>query len=171
MQTTVFDVVHMFSELGISAVPIVDSQGKVINLYETVDVIVRFPESSVAYTRLTTKFTRQTLVRMGAYHDLDLTIAQALARRSGDFAGVMTCTPDDSLGSVFHLIRMRRIHRLVIVEGGKPKPGETPEESAERANRKGRLLGMMSLSDVLKHIIVRRRRLLRSYSFIHLVVG
>jgi 5'-AMP-activated protein kinase regulatory gamma subunit len=31
----------MFSELGISAVPIVDSQGKVINLYETVDVIVR----------------------------------------------------------------------------------------------------------------------------------
>lgn len=40
MQTTVFDVVHMFSELGISAVPIVDSQGKVINLYETVDVIV-----------------------------------------------------------------------------------------------------------------------------------
>lgn len=40
MQTTVFDVVHMFSELGISAVPIVDAQGKVINLYETVDVIV-----------------------------------------------------------------------------------------------------------------------------------
>lgn len=40
MQTTVFDVVHMFSELGISAVPIVDARGKVINLYETVDVIV-----------------------------------------------------------------------------------------------------------------------------------
>ena len=40
MQTAVFDVVHMFSELGISAVPIVDANGKVINLYETVDVIV-----------------------------------------------------------------------------------------------------------------------------------
>lgn len=40
MQTTVFDVVHMFSELGISAVPIVDDEGRVINLYETVDVIV-----------------------------------------------------------------------------------------------------------------------------------
>ncbi|KAI5450025.1 AMP-activated serine/threonine-protein kinase regulatory subunit [Naganishia albida] len=133
MQTTVFDVVHMFSELGISAVPIVDSQGKVINLYETVDVI--------------------TLVRMGAYHDLDLTIAQALARRSTDFAGVVTCTPDDSLASVFHLIRMRRIHRLVIVEGGKPKAGETSEEAAVRTDRKGKLLGMISLSDVLKHII------------------
>lgn len=40
MKTTVFDVVHMFSEQGISAVPIVDDQGKVLNLYETVDVIV-----------------------------------------------------------------------------------------------------------------------------------
>lgn len=35
-----FDVVHMFSEQGISAVPIVDENGKVLNLYETVDVIV-----------------------------------------------------------------------------------------------------------------------------------
>jgi len=42
LDTTVFDVVHAFSERGISAVPIIDSQGKVVNLYETVDVIVSF---------------------------------------------------------------------------------------------------------------------------------
>lgn len=40
METTVFDVVHMFSKKGISAVPIVDENGIVTNLYETVDVIV-----------------------------------------------------------------------------------------------------------------------------------
>lgn len=40
LETTVFDVVHQFSEQGISAVPIVDENGKVLNLYETVDVIV-----------------------------------------------------------------------------------------------------------------------------------
>lgn len=40
MDTPVFDVVHMFSERGISAVPIVDEEGIVVNLYETVDVIV-----------------------------------------------------------------------------------------------------------------------------------
>lgn len=40
MSTTVFDVVHMFSERGISAVPILDENGVVIDLYETVDVIV-----------------------------------------------------------------------------------------------------------------------------------
>jgi 5'-AMP-activated protein kinase regulatory gamma subunit len=43
LQTTVFDVVHMCSERGISAVPIVDENGVVVNLYETVDVIVSFP--------------------------------------------------------------------------------------------------------------------------------
>ena len=41
MSTPVFDIVHMFSERGISAVPIIDENGVVINLYETVDVIVR----------------------------------------------------------------------------------------------------------------------------------
>lgn len=41
MDTSVFDVVHMFSERSISAVPIVDDDGVVLNLYETVDVIVR----------------------------------------------------------------------------------------------------------------------------------
>ena len=40
MDTAVFDVVHMFSEQGISAVPIIGPNGKVLDLYETVDVIV-----------------------------------------------------------------------------------------------------------------------------------
>lgn len=43
LSTPVFDIVHMFSERGISAVPIVDADGIVVNLYETVDVIVRVP--------------------------------------------------------------------------------------------------------------------------------
>lgn len=41
LNTPVFDVVHMFSERAISAVPIIDDDGVVVNLYETVDVIVR----------------------------------------------------------------------------------------------------------------------------------
>jgi 5'-AMP-activated protein kinase regulatory gamma subunit len=36
----VSDVVHMFSGRSISAVPIIDEEGVVVNLYETVDVIV-----------------------------------------------------------------------------------------------------------------------------------
>jgi 5'-AMP-activated protein kinase regulatory gamma subunit len=51
LQTTVFDVVHMFSEQGISAVPIVDESGRVLNLYETVDVIVSPRTTAVADVR------------------------------------------------------------------------------------------------------------------------
>lgn len=47
MDTPVFDVVHMFSERSISAVPIIDEDGVVVNLYETVDVIVRLDSRRV----------------------------------------------------------------------------------------------------------------------------
>ena len=118
MSTTVFDVVHLFSELGISAVPIIDPQsGRVINLYETVDVV--------------------DLVRQNdrAYQILDLTIEQALARRSRDFPGVVCCTPNDTLSSILHYVMEKRVHRMVIV-------GED-----------GTLVGILSLSDVLRNLV------------------
>lgn len=124
MSTPVFDVVHEFSGRGISAVPIIDEDGIVVNLYETVDVI--------------------TLVRLGAYQSLDLTIGQALNERSPDFPGVVICTASDSLGTLLQLINKRRVHRLVVVEG---------EEDEKRGGRKGRLLGIITLTDVLRYIV------------------
>ncbi|KAK0527903.1 AMP-activated serine/threonine-protein kinase regulatory subunit [Tilletia horrida] len=102
LDTTVFDVVHIFSEKGISAVPIVDEEGYVVDMYETVDVI--------------------TLVRTGAYTALDLTIRQALERRPKDFPGVYTCSPQDSLANLFALLRKVRFHRLLVLE---PEDGES----------------------------------------------
>ncbi|PVG01368.1 putative nuclear protein SNF4 [Serendipita vermifera] len=119
MDTTVFNVVHMFSEGGISAVPILDENGVVINLYETVDVI--------------------TLVRSGTYTKLDLSIRSALALRSAEFPGAVTCTSNDSLGKLLEYIKGRRIHRLVVVEGDGPN--------------KGKLAGVVTLSDVLRYIV------------------
>ncbi|KAH7104611.1 CBS-domain-containing protein [Auriculariales sp. MPI-PUGE-AT-0066] len=160
MSTTVFDVVHMFSQKGISAVPILDDNGVVVNLYETVDVI--------------------TLVSDGAYQNLDLTIASALNKRSPDFPGVIVCTENDSLATLLALLRQRRVHRLVVVEGDPNSAGSSlgtsPSASLQMsqgiaakepsgsgglspdgpdANRKipGRLLGIITLSDVLRHIV------------------
>ncbi|KAF8078560.1 hypothetical protein FPV67DRAFT_1465675 [Lyophyllum atratum] len=124
LNTPVFDVVHMFSERAISAVPIIDEEGVVVNLYETVDVI--------------------TLVRLGAYQSLDLKISEALNQRSPDFPGVVICTASDSLGTLLQLIKKRRVHRLVVVEG---------EEEEKRGGKKGRLLGIITLSDVLRYVI------------------
>ncbi|QRV91060.1 5'-AMP-activated protein kinase subunit gamma [Ceratobasidium sp. AG-Ba] len=50
LTTRVFDVVHMFSERGISAVPIIDENGIVVNLYETVDVIFGLTPSTCPTT-------------------------------------------------------------------------------------------------------------------------
>lgn len=180
LDTTVFDVVHMFSEQGISAVPILDEDGNVVDMYETVDVI--------------------TLVRTGAYTALDLTIRQALERRPPDFSGVWTCSPDDSLASIFALLRKRRVHRLLVLEpqgpasadtDSKPSDPMTPfedldsyaedliedEKKRERARTqsfindagaplddrlekgdpvrkvRGKLVGMVCLSDILRYVI------------------
>lgn len=124
LSSPVFDVVHMFSERSISAVPILDEDGVVLNLYETVDVI--------------------TLVRTGVYQSLDLTISEALNQRSADFPGVVICTASDSLGTLLQLIKKRRVHRLVVVEG---------EEEEKRGGKRGRLMGIITLSDVLRYVI------------------
>ncbi|TFK30495.1 CBS-domain-containing protein [Coprinopsis marcescibilis] len=124
LSTSVFDVVHMFSERAISAVPIIDEEGIVLNLYETVDVM--------------------TLVRLGAYQSLDLTVKEALTQRSPDFPGVAVCTAGDSLGTLLQLIKIRRVHRLVVVEG---------EEEEKQGGKKGRLLGIITMSDVLRYLI------------------
>jgi CBS domain-containing protein len=164
LDTTVFDVVHMFSELGISSVPILDTEGgNVVDLYEAVDVV--------------------QLVRTGAYQALDLTIRQALARRPSDFPGVITCSPDDSLANIFALLRRRRVHRLLILEqevrhdqsaegetsageGGKKGPPTPPpvpttpreledqlESGFMRKRRQGKLVGILCLSDILRYVI------------------
>lgn len=78
-------------------------------------------------------------MRLGVYQNLDLTIASALKQRPHDFPGVITCTPQDTLASLLMLIKQRRVHRLVVVEG--------------EGGRKGRLVGIITLSDILQYII------------------
>ncbi|PWZ03353.1 hypothetical protein BCV70DRAFT_15530 [Testicularia cyperi] len=126
LDTTVFDVVHMFSERGISAVPILDEEGNVVDMYETVDVI--------------------TLVRTGAYTALDLTIRQALERRPPDFGGVWTCSPDDSLASIFALLRKRRVHRLLVLE---PEPLPAHNNEAFKSDKTAPLEDLDSYVDDL----------------------
>jgi len=92
-------------------------------------------------TREETRADNQTLVRNGAYQALDLTIAQALKQRSLDFSGVVICSPKDSLSAIFSLIKIRRVHRLVVVAGPND---ENP----------GRLVGVISLSDIMRALIV-----------------
>ncbi|KAG0040751.1 AMP-activated serine/threonine-protein kinase regulatory subunit [Podila clonocystis] len=115
LSTPVMSVIDMFVKRRISSVPIVDEAGVVLNVFETVDVM--------------------TLVKAGVYRDLDLCVAEALLRRPDDFAGVHTCTLNDSLSSIFGTIRKSQVHRLIVVDS------------------ENKLQGIVSLSDIMRYLI------------------
>lgn len=62
METPVFEVIHQLVNNSISSVPILNSDGIVMNVFETVDVI--------------------TLIKGGVYDDLNLNVGEALQKRS-----------------------------------------------------------------------------------------
>ncbi|KAK4188201.1 hypothetical protein QBC35DRAFT_209943 [Podospora australis] len=96
MGSSVLDVIHLMVKYNISAVPILDQDNTVLNLFEAVDVI--------------------PCIKGGAYDELSATVAEAMSRRSEDFGGIYTCNEDDRLDSIFDTIRKSRVHRLVVVD-------------------------------------------------------
>ncbi|KAI9667305.1 MAG: AMP-activated serine/threonine-protein kinase regulatory subunit [Bathelium mastoideum] len=116
MDSPVMDVIHMLVRYSISSIPILDNDGVVINVFEAVDVI--------------------TLIKGGVYDDLNLSVGEALLKRSDDFAGIYTCTMNDRLDTIFDTIRKSRVHRLVVID----------EHS--------RLKGLLTLSDILEYILL-----------------
>ncbi|KAK6202838.1 gamma subunit of 5'-AMP-activated protein kinase [Scheffersomyces amazonensis] len=115
MNTPVIEVIHLLAHKSVSSVPIVDDQGKLINVYEAVDILA--------------------LVKGGMYTDLDLSVGDALLRRSEDFEGVHTCTLNDRLSTIMDTIRKSRLHRLFVVDD------------------EGKLVSVITLSDILNYIL------------------
>ncbi|KAH3903377.1 probable Nuclear protein SNF4 [Saccharomycodes ludwigii] len=97
MTTPVIDVIQMLSTRGVSSVPIIDEHGRLVNVYEAVDVL--------------------GLIKGGIYNDLSLSVGEALMRRGDDFEGVYTCTVEDKLSTIMDTIRKARVHRFFVVDG------------------------------------------------------
>lgn len=117
METPVIEVIiEMLVKRSISSVPIVDDDRVVLNVFEAVDVI--------------------TIIKGGAYDDLNLSVGEALMKRSDDFAGIYTCTVDDRLDTIFDTIRRSRVHRLVVVDDS------------------NHLQGILTLSDILQYMLL-----------------
>jgi CBS domain-containing protein len=96
MDTPVIDVMHMMVKYNISSVPIIDSDRRVLNVFEAVDVIA--------------------IIKGGAYEELTTSVGEALLKRAEDFAGIYTCSEEDRLNSIFDTIRKSRVHRLVVID-------------------------------------------------------
>jgi 5'-AMP-activated protein kinase regulatory gamma subunit len=96
MGSSVLDVVHLMVKYNISCVPIIDSHGRVLNVFEAVDVI--------------------PCIKGGAYEDLDGSVGEALCKRSDESPGIYTCSEGDRLDSIFDTVRKSRVHRLIVVD-------------------------------------------------------
>ncbi|MCJ1371988.1 AMP-activated serine/threonine-protein kinase regulatory subunit [Loxospora ochrophaea] len=96
MDTPVMEVIHRLVNCNISSVPILNSDGVVINVFEAVDVI--------------------TLIKGGTYDELSLSVGEALSKRSDDFPGIYTCSIEDRLDTIFDTLRKSRVHRFVVID-------------------------------------------------------
>ncbi|KIW33433.1 uncharacterized protein PV07_00285 [Cladophialophora immunda] len=96
MDTTVLDVVDEMVTKNISSVPVVTTEGMLLNVFEAVDVI--------------------EILKSGDYGNLTWTVGKALSCRSPTHPGIYCCSIEDGLDTIFETIKKSRVHRLMVVD-------------------------------------------------------
>ncbi|KAG7463983.1 hypothetical protein MATL_G00182420 [Megalops atlanticus] len=93
---TVYDALSIFVARRVSALPVVNEQGKVVALYSRFDVI--------------------NLAAQKNYNNLNMSMREALQRRVCCVEGVIKCYPHETLETVIDRIAEAEVHRLVLVD-------------------------------------------------------
>uniref|UniRef100_A0A7N8XLX1 Protein kinase, AMP-activated, gamma 3b non-catalytic subunit n=1 Tax=Mastacembelus armatus TaxID=205130 RepID=A0A7N8XLX1_9TELE len=93
---SVYDALSIFVERRVSALPVVNEQGKVVALYSRFDVI--------------------NLAAQKNYNNLNMTMQEAIASRACCVEGVLKCYPHETLETVIDRIAKAEVHRLVLVD-------------------------------------------------------
>ncbi|XP_036400965.1 5'-AMP-activated protein kinase subunit gamma-1-like isoform X4 [Megalops cyprinoides] len=93
---TVYDALSIFVARRVSALPVVNEQGKVVALYSRFDVI--------------------NLAAQKNYNNLNMSMREALQRRVCYVEGVIKCYPHETLETVIDRISEAKVHRLVLVD-------------------------------------------------------
>ncbi|MCI4391434.1 hypothetical protein PGIGA_G00134360 [Pangasianodon gigas] len=94
--TPIIKALSIFVERRVSALPVVDESGKVVDIYSKFDVI--------------------NLAAEKTYNNLDISVTQALMHRSQYFEGVMKCNRLETLETIVDRIVKAEVHRLVVVD-------------------------------------------------------
>ncbi|KAM9766754.1 5'-AMP-activated protein kinase subunit gamma-1 isoform 5-T5 [Menidia menidia] len=113
---SLYEALSIFVERRVSALPVVDEQGKVMALYSRFDVI--------------------NLAAQKTYNNLDMTMREAVRRRSCYIEGVIKCHLDETLETIIDRIVTAEVHRLVLVD------------------RADVVKGIISLSDLLQAMVL-----------------
>lgn len=143
--TPLIQALNIFLEKRVSALPIVDENGRVSGQAEVtpprpvplqvVDIYAKFDVINLAADK--------------TYNDLDVTVIDALKHRSDVsavpaapatplqwFEGVRSCACTDSMSQVIDSLVKAEVHRLIVTDASK------------------KVVGIISLSDILKHLII-----------------
>ena len=99
MSTPIIDVIEMIMKSGVNAIPILDAQGCVVNVYESPDIL--------------------QFVTTSSDFNLKISVEGALALRSPGFEGVHTCKEVDSLGYLLKGFQNTTVHRILVVDENK----------------------------------------------------
>lgn len=94
--TSIITALHKFVDRRVSALPIVDSERRLKDIYAKFDVI--------------------NLAAEKTYNDLDVSLKTANEHRNAWFEGVQHCKLDESLYTVMERIVRAEVHRLVVVD-------------------------------------------------------
>ncbi|XP_069472970.1 5'-AMP-activated protein kinase subunit gamma-3 [Ambystoma mexicanum] len=112
----VLAALETFVDRRVSALPVINEAGKVVGLYSRFDVI--------------------HLAAQKTYNNLDISVKEALRRRTLSLEGVLKCYPYETLEVVIDRIAREQVHRLVLVDDAHfPK-------------------GIVSLSDILQALVL-----------------
>lgn len=139
-ETSIITALHKFIERRVSALPLVDSEGRLVDIYAKFDVIVSSKPSNKIYDWLYCKrfsFQFQNLAAEKTYNDLDVTLRKANEHRNAWFEGVQKCILDETLYVIMERIVRAEVHRLVIVDEA------------------DKVIGIISLSDILLYLVLR----------------
>uniref|UniRef100_A0A8C5HI24 5'-AMP-activated protein kinase subunit gamma-1-like n=1 Tax=Gouania willdenowi TaxID=441366 RepID=A0A8C5HI24_GOUWI len=94
--TPIITALSLFVERRVSALPVVDDAGTVVDIYSKFDVI--------------------NLAAEKTYNNLDISVTQALKHRSQFFEGVVKCHKMDTMEMIVDRIVKAEVHRLVVVD-------------------------------------------------------
>ncbi|XP_068905121.1 5'-AMP-activated protein kinase subunit gamma-2 isoform X3 [Tenebrio molitor] len=94
--TSIILALKKFVERRVSALPIVDTEGRLVDIYAKFDVI--------------------NLAAEKTYNDLDVSLKKANEHRNEWFEGVHKCKLDETLFTIMDKIVKAEVHRLVVVD-------------------------------------------------------
>ncbi|XP_045510428.1 uncharacterized protein LOC123705603 isoform X2 [Colias croceus] len=95
-ETSIIEALRKFVNRRVSALPLIDAEGRLKDIYAKFDVI--------------------NLAAEKTYNNLDVTLKKANEHRNEWFEGVQKCNLDETLYEVMERIVRAEVHRLVVVD-------------------------------------------------------